>query len=44
MESSLIGRNASPASSAAVPAVLWCVGLLVVGIAVSGRLFRSRTS
>jgi hypothetical protein len=24
--------------------VLWCVGLLVVGIAVSGRLFRSRTS
>lgn len=33
-----------PAGGAAVPAVLWCVGLLVVGIAASGRLFRSRTS
>jgi ABC-2 type transport system permease protein len=33
-----------PAGGAAVPAVLWCVGLLVVGIAASGRLFRRRTS
>jgi ABC-2 type transport system permease protein len=33
-----------PADGAAVPAVLWCVGLLVVGIAASGRLFRRRTS
>ncbi len=33
-----------PAGGAAVPAVLWCVGLLVLGIAASGRLFRRRTS
>jgi ABC-2 type transport system permease protein len=33
-----------PTGGAAVPAVLWCLGLLVVGIAASGRLFRRRTS
>ncbi|MGI5127205.1 ABC transporter permease [Pseudonocardia sp. CA-107938] len=29
---------------AGVPALLWCIGLLIAGIAASGRLFRRRTS
>jgi len=33
-----------PVGGAAVPAVLWCTGLLVAGIAASGWLFRRRTS